>query len=483
MRKHIFSLLLALFFLFSFVAFPVSAFAAQNTPVSGTWLFKPSVTISTSVTYLAGFTCDGSHYTAMTIYLQDGKSYIRYAAGSSGVLAYSDGWRNDKYRTITFDSDQTVAPEFYSFLSSNASLVGDSSFSSSHSFFIDGSLIGTLDFGTESQYVLTVSASEVVFSSSAQTVSFPVNSGFLGLATINGGEVDYPIGVSSTFPVTVAGSYNHDFYTVYDSDVPYPVLSTTINIDGVPYTFSNNGATNTSPVVTISVASNGVTLGSSGRIVSVPVNSGFLGLTAVASEPPDFYAVGKNTSAGGRVGDDTIVTLFTYYSSDSPDSPDSPPPSSSVIFRIYDVSGSKLLHSISFSDVGSTTVSFLVTSTGCQYLHDGVTYPWSTPYTGFSGFTQTANSSDVTLPVGSSHVFTADSGEDLIIILHSIDSGLLPGQSSSDDDVSFLDFTAWLTRSVASFLSFEFVPGFSFDRLIRLCILFGLVLWFLKVIK
>lgn len=480
MRKHISALLLVFVLLFSLVV-PVSAAAGPTESVSGSWFFKPSVSITTSVTYLVNFTCDSIHYSSITIFLQNGKSNIRYQdpGAHRDLLAYSDGWKNDAYRTITLDGTQTVDPQFYSFLISNASRVGDASFSSSHTFYIDNTLIGTLDFNAESNYTLTVSSSEVVFSSSSKTVRFAVNAGFLGLSTTDGGAVDYPVGASSTFPVTVAGSFDHNFYTVYEADAPHPVLSTTINIDGVPYVFSNNGETTSSPVVTISVAANGVTLGSSGRIVTIDVNPGFLGLTAVADVPPDFYAVGKNTTAGGREGDNTIVTLYTYYSSD----PEAPPPSSSVIFRIYDVSGSKLLHSISFSDVGATTVSFLVTPTGCEFLHDGVTYPWSTPYTGFSGFTQSANSTDATLPVGSSHVFTADAGEDLIIVFYSVDSGLLPGQSNPDDDVSFLDFTAWLVRAVASFLSFEFVPGFSFDRLIRLCILFGLVFWFLKVVK
>lgn len=108
------------------------SYGGDTVQVSGTYYWNETVTftdeISQAVSCKYGNTQLVRISTAKNVGVQDGNGdYIAvwglwYTDSSSAFQAYVDtkGWKNEAYRTITFDGVQTVSKEFYEWLVANA---------------------------------------------------------------------------------------------------------------------------------------------------------------------------------------------------------------------------------------------------------------------------------------------------------------------------------------------------------------------------
>ena len=95
--------------------------------VDGIWQFNDALSITTSVSHLVNFTSDGVEYNAMTCDTASSLSVLQYNYSGGSETVYVDQWYGDTKKTVDFGSDpQTVSPEFYAWLTANATRISDS---------------------------------------------------------------------------------------------------------------------------------------------------------------------------------------------------------------------------------------------------------------------------------------------------------------------------------------------------------------------
>lgn len=73
---------------------------AVKMPLTGTWVFNSTISVSSSTSFHISFSCDGIEYTDMTY--NPTKTFCYQDADGSFVSAYDGSWADSSYRTITF---------------------------------------------------------------------------------------------------------------------------------------------------------------------------------------------------------------------------------------------------------------------------------------------------------------------------------------------------------------------------------------------
>ena len=104
----------------------VSYVVAEETPkLSGTWKFNETIDAYWIFEYGSdefSFYCDGLMYNG--IYCSDTPGWdTEYSSDENSARVYSsydDVWKDETYRTITIDGEQSVSQEFYEWFTANA---------------------------------------------------------------------------------------------------------------------------------------------------------------------------------------------------------------------------------------------------------------------------------------------------------------------------------------------------------------------------
>ena len=168
-----------------------------------------------------------------------------------------------------------------------------------------------------------------------------------------------------------------------------------------------------------------------------------------------------------RTGDSTVYPVY------------------SATINIYDNAGKTLLQSFSFTDVSSLEVSLDMTGQICVFRGNSLSSTWSPNSSLFSGFALAAGSAYPVFASGFSYKLPIDAFADVPVTLNLyVTSGSMPSDDVSEDVQTILSgFIATFVAPVMLFFSVEFIPGFSFGKLCLFAFCFGLLFWFLKIVR
>ena len=191
----------------------------------------------------------------------------------------------------------------------------------------------------------------------------------------------------------------------------------------------------------------------------------FLGLSSTA-DGPIVFSPGNSYTLPGASGSDVDWQLFSH-SDDGIDN----------YTTIVSINGDAFRFS---STVSMPVVTVRVSQYGVT-LTDGTKteYWYPNGVLDFLGLSLLVSSSEADYPPGESFVVSGKSSlidrEEVLEVfyfpIYGEKSNLLPGA----------DFAGWLVTAIGGFLAFELVPGFSLQDMLSFVLLFGVLLWVLKI--
>lgn len=310
---------------------------------------------------------------------------------------------------------------------------------------------------------VTVTASGLTLSYLGNVRSLPITSftggTFLGISTSpNASTPMYAVGDQFSCTGVTGSDVSYQYYPVFDF-----VFINVIYVNGSRYVFPGNGSA--SPDVTMTVTDSGAifTSGDLIRHWSSPAGDSFLGFSTVDGGAISIFP-GNTYTFPGASGSDVDYELFT---------PDAVRNYNTVV-RIDD-------HVFTFSNtVGLKPVTVTVTEYGVTMTDGDRTLHWYPDgLREFLGLSLSNGSNDVFYESGDSFIVFGTPSlvgvnqvyEQQFYSVYGGKTSLLPGA----------DFASWLVTAIGGFLGFELVPGFSLQDILSFVLLFGILLWVLKI--
>lgn len=309
---------------------------------------------------------------------------------------------------------------------------------------------------------VTVTSSGLTLSYLGKVHSFPVfavGGTFLGISTSpDASSPTYAVGDKFTCPGVTGSDVSYQYFPVFDY-----VFITTVYVNGVPYLFSGNGSA--SPDVTMTVSFSGATFtsGSLTRKWNFTGSDSFIGFSSVEGGNIS-YSPGNSYTLRGVSGADMDYYLFAPNDVRN----------YNTVIRIDD-------HVFTFSNtVRLKPVTVAVTQYGVSMTDGERTLQWRPDgLREFLGLSLSNGSSDVFYEPGDS--FSVFGTPTLVGVNQVYEVQFYSVYGGKTSFLPGADFASWLVTAIGGFLGFELVPGFSLQDILSFVLLFGVLLWVLKI--
>lgn len=308
---------------------------------------------------------------------------------------------------------------------------------------------------------VTVTASGLTLSYLGTVRSLPVSAvggTFLGISTSpDASSPTYAVGDQFTCSGVTGSDASYQYYPVFDY-----VFITTVYVDGVPYLFPGNRSA--SPDVTMTVSFTGATF-TSGSMTR-QWNAGFDSFTGFSSVDGGniSYHPGYSYTLRGVSG--ANMDYFLYTPNDVRNY--------NTVIRIDD-------YVFTFSNtVKLKPVTVAVTQYGVSLTDGERTLQWYPDgLREFLGLSLSNGSSDVFYKPGDS--FSVFGTPTLVGVNQVYEVQYYSVYGGKTSFLPGADFSSWLVTAIGGFLGFELVPGFSLQDILSFVLLFGVLLWVLKI--